>query len=185
MRSLLDYFNPDQGSFRDIASNYFSGRKESQKSGNKYLLGALLLGLGDIRAQKKAQTKYDEFLRLDTVNRAKAKKEFEDYTNFFATHKTYTKDGQQSWEEGLRRDIIAKNGTLREDKILDIYNTEANLYQKKLNKFSQGKFEEGLKKEKTYEELLAPYEEISANVKRKLNPDNAKFLKNVFGGAFF
>lgn len=184
MRSLLDYFNPDQGSFRDIASNYFSGRKESQKSGNKYLLGALLLGLGDVRAQKKAQTKYDEFQRLDTVNRAKAKKEFEDYTNFFATHKTYTKDGQQSWEEGLRRDIVAKNGTLREDKILDIYNTEANLYQKKLNKFSQGKFEEGLKEEKTYEELLAPYEEISANVKRKLNPDNAKFLKNVFGGAF-
>ena len=28
MRSLLDYFNPDQGSFRDIASNYFSGRKK-------------------------------------------------------------------------------------------------------------------------------------------------------------
>ena len=79
MRSLLDYFNPDQGSFRDIASNYFSGRKKSQKSGNKYLLGALLLGLGDVRAQKKAQTKYDEFQRLDTVNRAKAKKEFEDY----------------------------------------------------------------------------------------------------------
>ena len=184
MRSLLDYFNPDQGSFRDIASNYFSGRKKSQKSGNKYLLGALLLGLGDIRAQKKAQTKYDEFQRLDTVNRAKAKKEFEDYTNFFATHKTYTKDGQQSWEEGLRRDIVAKNGTLREDKILDIYNTEANLYEKKLNKFSKGKFEEGLKQEKTYEELLAPYEKISANVKRKLNPDNAKFLKNVFGDAF-
>ena len=182
MRSLLDYFNPNEANdFRDIASSYFTGRKKEKKSGNKYVLGALLLGLGDMRARKKAQTKYDAFTLADTVNRAKLKKEFDDYTSFFANHKNYTKDGQQTWEEGLRRDIVSKNATLREDVVLDMYNKEAQRYQQQLNRFTSGKFEGSLKQEKTYEELISPYEEIAQKAKRKLSPDNAGFLKNVFG----
>ena len=73
---------------------------------------------------------------------------------FFANHKNYTKDGQQTWEEGLRRDIVSKNATLREDVVLDMYNKEAQRYKQQLNRFTSGKFEGSLKNRGLYEDYV-------------------------------
>ena len=70
---------------------------------------------------------------------------------------------------------------MKKIKINEIYNTEAQNYENLLNRYTTGKFEGSLKRRKTYEELLAPYEEIAAKAKKQLNPENAGLLKNVFG----
>lgn len=170
-----------QTDYKDIAAQILGSRKKKQKKATKYIAGALLLGLGDIFAQRKASKKYDEFMLSDSVARSKIKQEFEDYTNFMAKHNNYTSGGQRNWEEGLKTDIINRYKDLSSEKINDIYNTEANKYSQSLNRYTTGKFEGSLKSRKTYEELLAPYEEIAVNAKKKLSPDNAGFLKNIFG----
>jgi hypothetical protein len=169
------------GSFRDIAGDIIGSRKKKEKKATKYLAGALFLGLGDILTQNKMQKKFDAFTQNDTVARSKIKQEFEDYTNFMAKHNTYTSGGQKDWQEGLRLDIMSKYGNLAEGKIQETYQQEADNYAKLLDRYTTGKFEGSLKTKKTYEELLAPYEKIASKAKRQLNPENAGFLKNVFG----
>ena len=46
-----------------------------------------------------------------------------------------------------------------------MYNKEAQRYKQQLNRFTSGKFEGSLKQEKTYEELISPYEEIAQKAK--------------------
>jgi hypothetical protein len=169
------------GSFRDIAGDILSSRKKKEKKATKYLAGALFLGLGDILTQNKMQKKFDAFTQNDTVARSKIKQEFDEYTNFMAKHNTYTSGGQKDWQEGLRLDIMNKYGNLSENKIQEAYQQEADNYAKLLDRYTTGKFEGSLKTKKTYEELLAPYEKIASKAKRQLNPENAGFLKNVFG----
>jgi len=169
------------GSFRDIAGDILGSRKKKEKKATKYLAGALFLGLGDILTQNKMQKKFDAFTQNDTVARSKIKQEFEDYTNFMAKHNTYTAGGQRSWEDGLKTDIMSRYKDLSTEKINELYNTEAQNYENLFNRYTAGKFEGSLKRRKTYEELLAPYEEIAAKAKKQLNPENAGLLKNVFG----
>lgn len=169
------------GSFRDVAGDILGSRKKKEKKATKYLAGALFLGLGDILTQNKMQKKFDSFMQNDTVARSKIKQEFDDYTNFMAKHNTYTSGGQKDWQEGLRLDIMSKYGNLSENKIQETYQQEADNYAKLLDRYTTGKFEGSLKTKKTYEELLAPYEKIASKAKRQLNPENAGFLKNVFG----
>ena len=125
--------------------------------------------------------KYNQFLQNDSVNRSKIKQEFEDYTNFMAKHNTYTSGGQRTWQDGLKTDIVNKYKNLSSEKIQEIYNNEANNYNKLFNRYTTGKFEGSLKTRKTYEELLSPYEKIASSAKEKLNPENSGFLKNIFG----
>jgi len=169
------------GSFRDIAGEILGSRKKKQKKANKYIAGALFLGLGDILTQRRMEKRYNEFLANDTVNRSKIKQEFDEYSKFMAKHAGYTSGGQRSWEEGLKDDIVNKYKNLSQEKINEIYQTEASNYDKLFNRYTTGKFAGSLKTQKTYEELLAPYEKIASNAKRELNPANAGMLKNVFG----
>lgn len=169
------------GSFRDIAGDIIGSRKKKKKKATKYLAGALFLGLGDILTQNKMQKKFDDFMQNDSVARSKIKQEFEDYTNFMAKHNTYTSGGQRSWEDGLKSDIVNKYKNLSQDKINEIYNNEAQNYENLFNRYTTGKFQGSLKRRKTYEELLAPYEQIASKAKKQLNPENAGLLKNVFG----
>ena len=176
--SLLDR---GTGSFRDLAGQILGSRKKKEKKATKYLAGALFLGLGDILTQNKMQKKSDAFMRNDSIARSQAKQQFEDYTNFMAKHNTYTAGGQRSWEDGLKTDIMSRYKDLSTEKINELYNTEAQNYENLFNRYTTGKFEGSLKRRKTYEELLAPYEEIAAKAKKQLNPENAGLLKNVFG----
>ena len=169
------------GSFRSLAGDILSSRSKKRNKSKNYLAGALLLGVGDFLSQKRMNKKYNQFLQNDSVNRSKIKQEFEDYTNFMAKHNTYTSGGQRNWQDGLKTEIVNKYKDLNPSKISEIYNNEATNYDKLLNRYTTGKFEGSLKTEKTYEELLAPYEKIASNAKEKLNPENSGFLKNIFG----
>jgi hypothetical protein len=168
-------------SFRNLAGDILSSRAKKQNKSKNYLAGALFLGLGDFLTQKRMGKKYNQFLQNDSVNRSKIKQEFEDYTNFMAKHNTYTSGGQRTWQDGLKTDIVNKYKNLSSEKIQEIYNNEANNYNKLFNRYTTGKFEGSLKTRKTYEELLSPYEKIASSAKEKLNPENSGFLKNIFG----
>ena len=168
-------------SFRNLAGEILSSRAKKQNKSKNYLAGALFLGLGDFLTQKRMGKKYNQFLQNDSVNRSKIKQEFEDYTNFMAKHNTYTSGGQRTWQDGLKTDIVNKYKNLSSEKIQEIYNNEANNYNKLFNRYTTGKFEGSLKTRKTYEELLSPYEKIASSAKEKLNPENSGFLKNIFG----
>jgi hypothetical protein len=158
-------------SFRNLAGDILSSRAKKQNKSKNYLAGALFLGLGDFLTQKRMGKKYNQFLQNDSVNRSKIKQEFEDYTS----------GGQRTWQDGLKTDIVNKYKNLSSEKIQEIYNNEANNYNKLFNRYTTGKFEGSLKTRKTYEELLSPYEKIASSAKEKLNPENSGFLKNIFG----